>query len=124
MDEAALDAATAAHRMFGKMPWWIRALMAARNGLVAPFGLKTGPCSLLGAVTPEHAGEPVPGVRLAGRHGEKGKQGLGLLAGRRAGNAGKRKGSKECQTELGHGAIHPPRSVLFSIRRRAPSKRS
>jgi hypothetical protein len=42
VDEAALDAATAAHRMFGKMPWWIRALLAARNRLVAPFGLKTG----------------------------------------------------------------------------------
>jgi hypothetical protein len=42
VDEAALDAATAAHRMFGKMPWWTRAFMAARNILVAPFGLKTG----------------------------------------------------------------------------------
>ena len=37
-----LDAATAARRMFGRMPWWIGALMALRNRLVAPLGLKTG----------------------------------------------------------------------------------
>ena len=42
VDEEALDASTAASRMFGRMPWWIRVLMAMRNRLVAPFGLKTG----------------------------------------------------------------------------------
>jgi hypothetical protein len=40
VDEAALDGASAADRMFGKMPWWIRAFMAVRNSLVAPFGLR------------------------------------------------------------------------------------
>jgi hypothetical protein len=54
VDEAALDAATAAHRMFGKMPWWVRALMAARNSLMAPFGLKTGR-EMSSARTPEAA---------------------------------------------------------------------
>jgi len=37
-----LDAPSAAGRMFGRVPRWIRALMAMRNRLVAPFGLKTG----------------------------------------------------------------------------------
>lgn len=42
VDEEALDASTAANRMFARMPWWIRALMAMRSRLVAPLGLKTG----------------------------------------------------------------------------------
>jgi hypothetical protein len=42
VNEEGLDASTAANRMFRRMPWWIRALMVMRNGLVAPLGLKTG----------------------------------------------------------------------------------
>lgn len=42
VDEEALDASTTANRMFGRMPWWISTLMAMRNRLVAPLGLKTG----------------------------------------------------------------------------------
>lgn len=41
VNEEALDASTAANRMFGRMPWCIRALMTMRNRLVAPIGLKT-----------------------------------------------------------------------------------
>lgn len=40
---AALDAETAARRALGRSPGWIRWLMAWRNRLVKPFGLKTGP---------------------------------------------------------------------------------
>lgn len=36
-----LDAATSAGRAFGNRPAWIGALMALRNLLVLPFGLKT-----------------------------------------------------------------------------------
>ena len=36
-----LDAATSAGRAFGNRPAWIGALMALRNLLVRPFGLKT-----------------------------------------------------------------------------------
>jgi len=39
---AALDAETAAQRALGRSPGWIRRLMAWRNVLVRPFGLKTG----------------------------------------------------------------------------------
>lgn len=39
---AALDAETAAQRALGRSPGWIRWLMAWRNRLVRPFGLKTG----------------------------------------------------------------------------------
>lgn len=42
VDEEELDAAAAASRMFGHAPWWIRTLLAMRNRLVAPLGLKTG----------------------------------------------------------------------------------
>ena len=35
----ALDASTAANRMFRRTPWWIRPAM--RNRIVAPIGLKT-----------------------------------------------------------------------------------
>jgi hypothetical protein len=41
VDDAALDARHAAERMLGRSPRWIGALMALRNVLVAPFGLKT-----------------------------------------------------------------------------------
>ena len=40
-DDATLDARRAAERMMGRQPRWIAALMALRNHLVAPFGLKT-----------------------------------------------------------------------------------
>jgi hypothetical protein len=41
VDGSALDARGAAERMLGHRPRWIGALMALRNTLVAPFGLKT-----------------------------------------------------------------------------------
>jgi hypothetical protein len=41
VDSATLDARHAAERMLGRAPRWIEALMALRNRLVAPFGLKT-----------------------------------------------------------------------------------
>jgi Protein of unknown function (DUF2867) len=41
VDGAALDARGAAERMLGHQPRWIEMLMALRNHLVAPFGLKT-----------------------------------------------------------------------------------
>lgn len=41
VDDAALDARHAAERMLGRSPRWIEALVALRNVLVAPFGLKT-----------------------------------------------------------------------------------
>jgi hypothetical protein len=41
VDDAALDARHAAERMLGRSPRWIEVLMALRNRLVAPFGLKT-----------------------------------------------------------------------------------
>jgi hypothetical protein len=41
VDDTALDARGAAERMLGYRPRWIAALMALRNSLVAPFGLKT-----------------------------------------------------------------------------------
>jgi len=37
----ALDARTAAQRMLGRSPRWVEILVALRNRLVAPFGLKT-----------------------------------------------------------------------------------
>jgi Protein of unknown function (DUF2867) len=36
----ALDARRAAEKMFGRRPRWIEALLALRNTIVAPFGLK------------------------------------------------------------------------------------
>jgi len=39
----ALDARQAAEKMLGRSPRWIRALMALRDTLVTPFGLKTSP---------------------------------------------------------------------------------
>jgi hypothetical protein len=41
VDDPGLDARLAAERIFGRVPRWIGALMAVRNRLVAPFGLKT-----------------------------------------------------------------------------------
>lgn len=41
VDDAALDARSAAERMIGRQPRWARALLALRNMLVAPRGLKT-----------------------------------------------------------------------------------
>ena len=41
IDDATLDARRVAERMLGRQPRWIAALMALRNHLVAPFGLKT-----------------------------------------------------------------------------------
>jgi hypothetical protein len=41
VDDAALDARHAAERMLGRSPRWIAALLALRNYLVVPFGLKT-----------------------------------------------------------------------------------
>jgi len=43
VESAALDARRAAERMLGRSPRWIRALMALRDYLVTPFGLKTSP---------------------------------------------------------------------------------
>jgi len=37
-----LDAADAARRMFAQQPGWVDGLMALRNAIVRPFGLKTG----------------------------------------------------------------------------------
>jgi hypothetical protein len=41
VDDAALDARHGAERMLGRSPRWIETLMALRNRLVKPFGLKT-----------------------------------------------------------------------------------
>jgi hypothetical protein len=40
VDEAGLDARHAAEKMLGHSPRWIESLLALRNVLVAPFGLK------------------------------------------------------------------------------------
>jgi Protein of unknown function (DUF2867) len=40
VDDAALDARHAAEKMLGHSPRWIERLLALRNFLVAPFGLK------------------------------------------------------------------------------------
>jgi hypothetical protein len=41
IDDAALDARRAAEKMLARGPRWIAALLALRNYLVTPFGLKT-----------------------------------------------------------------------------------
>ena len=41
IDDAALDARRAAEKMLARAPRWIEALLALRNYLVTPFGLKT-----------------------------------------------------------------------------------
>jgi hypothetical protein len=43
VDGAAFPARRAAERMLGRSPRWIRTLMALRDTLVTPFGLKTSP---------------------------------------------------------------------------------
>jgi hypothetical protein len=40
--DAGLDATTAAQLMFARPPEWITQLLALRNALMRPFGLKTG----------------------------------------------------------------------------------
>ena len=45
VDGGALDARHAAERMLTRQPRWARALLALRNRLVAPFGLKTSGAS-------------------------------------------------------------------------------
>ena len=40
LDES-IDAPEAARRAFSGMPIWVRVVLALRNGLMAPFGLKT-----------------------------------------------------------------------------------
>jgi hypothetical protein len=52
VDHAALDARHAAERMLGRSPRWIEALLALRNALVKPFGLKT---SLPSEIAPANA---------------------------------------------------------------------
>jgi len=49
IDNAALDARHAAEKMLGRGPRWIELLLALRNLLVAPFGLKTGAPNQTGA---------------------------------------------------------------------------
>ena len=39
--DAGLDARSAAERIFSQSPRWVKALLELRNGIVAPFGLKT-----------------------------------------------------------------------------------
>jgi hypothetical protein len=41
VNESAIDARSAAMRMLGRSPRWVETLLALRNTLVAPFGLKT-----------------------------------------------------------------------------------
>jgi hypothetical protein len=41
VDDDALDARHAAERMLGRSPRWVAALIALRNAVVAPLGLKT-----------------------------------------------------------------------------------
>ena len=50
IDGRTLDARQAAERMIGRAPRWIDAMVALRNVLVAPFGLKTSGAS---ATTPQ-----------------------------------------------------------------------
>jgi hypothetical protein len=50
VDDAALDARRAAERMLGRGPRWIEALLALRNCLVAPLGLKTPVAAGTGAI--------------------------------------------------------------------------
>jgi hypothetical protein len=53
LDGVTIDAATAARRMFSRVPWWVRLLLGLRNRLVAPFGLKAG-----------NLGQPKPARRI------------------------------------------------------------
>lgn len=49
IDDAALDARCAAKKMLARGPRWIEALLALRNYLVTPFGLKTSAPNEIGA---------------------------------------------------------------------------
>jgi len=49
IDDAALDARRAAEKMLARGPRWIDALLALRNYLVTPFGLKTSAPNETGA---------------------------------------------------------------------------
>jgi hypothetical protein len=49
IDDAALDARRAAEKMLARAPRWIEALLALRNYLVTPFGLKTSAPNKTGA---------------------------------------------------------------------------
>jgi Protein of unknown function (DUF2867) len=67
VEEARLDARTATERMVGHSPQWVSTLLALRNLLVAPFGLKTrapdGPHETIGLfpVVSQTAGRLVAG---------------------------------------------------------------
>lgn len=41
IDGTSLDARTAANRMFGHLPGWVKGLLALRDFIVTPFGLTT-----------------------------------------------------------------------------------
>jgi Protein of unknown function (DUF2867) len=49
VDDAALDARHAAEKMLGRSPRWIEKLLALRNFLITPFGLKKPVSSRTGA---------------------------------------------------------------------------
>lgn len=64
---AALDARTAAERMFGRQPQWVDALIRLRNFLVAPFGLKTPrPAATAGSIGIFPVLSETPGRLVAG----------------------------------------------------------
>jgi hypothetical protein len=46
--EGSLDAETAARQAFGRLPSWVAPLMALRNLVVRPFGLKHDPKAAIG----------------------------------------------------------------------------
>jgi Protein of unknown function (DUF2867) len=69
VDDAALDARHAAEKMTTRGPRWTEALLRLRNGLVAPFGLKTAVPTGIGA--PDSVGifpvlSETPGRLVAG----------------------------------------------------------
>jgi hypothetical protein len=50
VDDAALDARRAAEKMFARSPRWIERLLALRNFLITPFGLKKPVSGRTGAI--------------------------------------------------------------------------
>jgi hypothetical protein len=56
IDEPTLDAVVAARRAFGRSPEWIRGLMALRNRIVAPFGLKRAASERTTPASPDRIG--------------------------------------------------------------------
>ena len=66
INENGIDARGAAMRMFGHSPRWVEALIALRNLLVAPFGLKR---SGAGDRHPEEGGPGHRGTRTLRRGG-------------------------------------------------------